>query len=41
MGVDMLYDFDEETKQSMNFQEHDDSIIIVWNKGNNTEAISQ
>ena len=41
MGVDIWYDFDEEVKESMDVQEHDDSEIIVWNKSNNAEAANQ
>ena len=41
MGIDIWYDSDEEAKESMNIQEHDDFEIIVWNKGNNTKAASQ
>ena len=41
MGIDIWYDSDEEAKGSMNVQEHDDSKIIVWNKGNNVKAATQ
>ena len=41
MGNDVWYDSDEEARKNVNVQEHDDSEIIVWNKGNSAKAVSQ